>query len=101
MTAGPGTLTGGHLAHIGPNFEAYPSQAAMGPSNAKMYQTDYSDQPTQQPPSSAFAAADQSNAQGLQSVRVQSERYLSSAGNGSQQSQSSKMLKTKKRTAKY
>lgn len=39
--------------------------------------------------------------QGQTNVRVQSERYLSSAGNGSQQSLSSKMLKGKKKTAKY
>ena len=86
-TAGPGTLTGGHLAHIGPNFEA---------ANAKMYQTDYSE------PAAHQSQGDWANAQGpgMQNVRVQSERYLSSAGNGSQ-SHSSKMLKTKKKTAKY
>ena len=110
MTAVPGTLTGSHLAQIGAHSELYPSQGAvLGSSNHKMYQTDTSDQPRHphlpmQPsggPLQPSSSAVDPHQHQQQNARVQSERYLSTAGNGSQQSQSSKMLKTKKKPAKY
>lgn len=78
-----GAPNSGLPGQIGANSELYPSQAAtIVSSNAKMYQTDINEQAAQ---ANQPASADQSSAQGNhQNARVQSERYLSSTGNGSQ-----------------
>jgi len=94
LTGGPGALGGGQY-QIGANSELCQADHAAH-KDEKNYHTESSDQHMN-------VQHDQANAQGgsgHQNLRVQSERYLTSTGNGSQQSQSSKILKTKKKNIK-